>query len=142
MAMRDPMTKSPLLLHGPDSLVQSRNLYFPLRIVIAKDNKATLDGFRPLYNQFKTGEVATALKCRQFKLSFPADMKLQWGALGNGGAAKVQENFCYDDSSYECSSGDDDNDDVDMKAEEMSESGSSDRDINESIDDTSDDENN
>ena len=95
MAMRDPMTKSPLLLHGPDSLVQSRNLCFPLRIVIAKDNKATLDGFRPLYNQFKSGEVATALQCLPFILSFPADMKLQWGALGIGGAAKVKENFCY-----------------------------------------------
>ncbi|KAI2506034.1 hypothetical protein MHU86_8355 [Fragilaria crotonensis] len=95
MAMRDPMTKSPLLLHGQDSLVQSRNLCFPLCIVIAKDNKATLDGFRPLYNQFRTGEVATALQCQAFKMSFPGDMKLQWGALDDGGAAKVKEKVCY-----------------------------------------------
>ena len=48
MALCDPFTKQPLLLHGPDSLVQSRNLCFPLCIVIAKDSKKTLDGFRPL----------------------------------------------------------------------------------------------
>ena len=83
------------LLMGPDSLVQSRNLCFPRGIVIAKDNKATLDGFRPLYNQFKSGEV-----------------------------------------------GDGDNDNVDTEAEEeMSESGSN-REDDESLDDTSDDENN
>jgi hypothetical protein len=95
MATRDPLTKSPLLLHGQDSLVQSRNLCFPLRIVIAKDNKATLNGFRPLYNQFRNGEVATALQWQAFKMSFPGNMKLQWGALDNGGAAKVKEKFCY-----------------------------------------------
>jgi hypothetical protein len=93
MAMCDPISRSPLLLHAPDSLVQSRNLCFPLRIVIAKDNKATLNGFRPLYNQFNTGEVATALQCHAFKMSFPGDMKLQWGALDDGGAAKVEEKF-------------------------------------------------
>jgi hypothetical protein len=61
MALCDPFTKQPLLLHGPDSLVQSRNLCFPLRIVIAKDSKKTLDGFRPLYNVFNSGTVAEAL---------------------------------------------------------------------------------
>jgi len=35
----DPATKLPLLLHEPDSLVQSRQLCFPVRVVIAKDNK-------------------------------------------------------------------------------------------------------
>ena len=95
MAMCDPITKLPLLLHGPDSLVQSRNLCFPLRIVIAKDNKATLDSFRPLYNQFRSGHVAASLRCHSFKMSFPGDMKLQWGALDNGGAAKVKEKFCF-----------------------------------------------
>ncbi len=95
IAMCDPTSKSPLLLHAPDSLVQSRNLCFPLRIVIAKDNKTTLDGLRPLYNQFSNGEVATALECQSFRMSFPGDMKLQWGALDNGGAAKVKEQFCY-----------------------------------------------
>ena len=95
VAMRDPATKQPMLLHSPDSLVQSRNLCFPLRIVIAKDSKKTLEGFRSLYNSFNTGEVAEALKCRPFKMSFPGDMKLQWGALDEGGAAKVKEKFCY-----------------------------------------------
>lgn len=95
MAMCDPFTRSPLLLHSPDSLVQSRNLCFPLRIVIAKDNKKTLEGFRSLYNKFSNGEVAAALQGKSFKMSFPGDMKLQWGALDNGGAAKVKENFCY-----------------------------------------------
>jgi hypothetical protein len=28
-------------------------------------------------------------------MSFPGDMKLQWGALDEGGAAKVKEMFCY-----------------------------------------------
>ena len=95
MAMCDPVTKSPLLLHAPDSLVQSRNLCFPLRIVIGKDSKRTLDGFRPLYHQFSAGEIARALHFKTFKMSFPADMKQQWGALDNGGAAKVKEKFCY-----------------------------------------------
>jgi hypothetical protein len=45
MAMCHPLSKCPLLLHVPGSLVQSRNLCFPLRIVIAKDSKKTLDGF-------------------------------------------------------------------------------------------------
>jgi hypothetical protein len=45
LEIRDPFPKCPLLLHEPKSLVQSRNLCFPLRIVIAKDSKKTLDGF-------------------------------------------------------------------------------------------------
>jgi hypothetical protein len=95
VAMRDPITKQPMLLHNPDSLVQSRNLCFPLRIVIAKDSKKTLEGFRSLYKSFDAGDVAEALKCHPFKMSFPGDMKLQWGALDEGGAAKVKEKFCY-----------------------------------------------
>ena len=95
MAMRDPITKVPLLLHGSDSLVQSRNLCFPLCIVIAKENKATLDGFRPLYKQFRSGQVAEALQCCSFKMLFIGNMKLQWCALDNGGAAKVKETFCF-----------------------------------------------
>ena len=95
VAMRDPTTKKPMLLHSPDSLVQSRNLCFPLRIVIAKDSKSTLEGFRSLYNSFNAGDIAEALECRPFKMSFPGDMKLQWGALDEGGAAKVKEKFCY-----------------------------------------------
>ena len=95
MAICDPITKCPLLLHEPDSLVQSRNLCFPVRIVIAKDSKKTLDGFRALYNQFNSGQVAMALQCQSFKMSYPGDMKLQWGALDDGGAAKVKEKFCY-----------------------------------------------
>ncbi|KAI2505590.1 hypothetical protein MHU86_8832 [Fragilaria crotonensis] len=95
VAMRDPITKQPMLLHSPDSLVQSRNLCFPLRIVIAKDSKKTLEGFRSLYKSFNAGEVAEALECRPFKMSFPGDMKLQWSALDEGGAAKVKEKFCY-----------------------------------------------
>lgn len=95
MGMRDPVTKCPLLLHRPDSLVQSRNLCFPLRVVIAKDNKETLDGFRALYQMFNTDEVSNSLQCLPMKMSYPGDMKLQWGALDNGGAAKVKEKFCY-----------------------------------------------
>jgi hypothetical protein len=61
MALCNPLTKCPLLLHEPDSLVQSRNLCFPLRIVIAEDCKKTLDRFRPLYMKFRSGEIAAAL---------------------------------------------------------------------------------
>jgi hypothetical protein len=93
MGLRDPFTKCPLLLHEPKSLVQSRNLCFPLRIVIAKDSKKTRDGFRGLYESFNSGKVAEALHCHPFKMSFPGDMKLQWGALDKGGAAKVKEMF-------------------------------------------------
>ena len=95
IGIQNPFTKQPMLLHEPDSLVQSRNLCFPLRVVIAKDSKKTLDGFRSLYNKFNSGDVSTALGCRPFKMSYPGDMKLQWGALDKGGAAKVKEQFCY-----------------------------------------------
>jgi hypothetical protein len=95
MAMRDPITKVPLLLHGPDSLVQSRVLCFPLRSVIAKDSKVTFDGFRPLFGQFRSGQVAEALQFCSFNMSFTGDMKQQWTALANGGVAKVKEKFCY-----------------------------------------------
>lgn len=95
MGMRNPFTKQPMLLHEPDSLVQSRNLCFPLRVVIAKDSKKTLNGFRLLYNQFNSGNVSEALDCYPIKMSYPGDMKLQWGALDKGGAAKVKEQFCY-----------------------------------------------
>lgn len=95
VGMRDPSTKCPLLLHKPDSLVQSRHLCFPLRVVIAKDNKAALEGFRSLYQMFNSGEVSNSLQCVPFRMSYPGDMKLQWGALDNGGAAKVKEQFCY-----------------------------------------------
>ena len=61
MALCNPLTKYPLLLHELDSLVQSCNLCFPLRIVIAKDSKKTLHGFRPLYMKFRSGEIAAAL---------------------------------------------------------------------------------
>ena len=94
MAMRDPITKVPLLLHGPDSLVQSRVLCFPLRSVIAKDSKVFFDGFRPLFGQFRSGQVAEALQLCSFKMSFTGDMKQQWCALADGGAAKVKK-FCY-----------------------------------------------
>ena len=46
-----------------DSLVQSRNLCFPLRIVIAKDNKMALEGFRSLYKSFNSGDNAEATRC-------------------------------------------------------------------------------
>jgi hypothetical protein len=95
VGLRDPLTKLLMFLHNPDSLVQSRNLCFPLRIVIDKDGKATLNGFRPLFWMFSSGEVSRLLGCLPFKLSFPGDMKHQWGALDNGGAAKVKEQFCF-----------------------------------------------
>jgi ferredoxin-thioredoxin reductase catalytic subunit len=95
MALCNPISKMPMLLHEPESLVQSRNLCFPLRIVIAKDSKKTLDGFRSLYLKFSSGEIARALQCQAFKMSFPGDMKLQWAALAAGGAAKVKEFFCF-----------------------------------------------
>jgi hypothetical protein len=93
IAIRDPVTGLPLFLH--DVFGQSRNLCFPVRIVIAKDDRQTLEGFRRLYEMYSSGEVAEALGCQHFKMSFPGDMKLQWGALDDGGAAKVKEKFCY-----------------------------------------------
>ena len=95
MGIRDPFTKQPLLLHEPDSLVQSRNLCFPLRSVIGKDSKKTFNGFRFLYSEFISGNVSTALECCPLKLAFSGDMKMQWAALDRGGAAKVKEQFCY-----------------------------------------------
>ena len=86
--LRNPITKW-------ESLVQSRNLCFPLRIVIAKDSKKTLDGFWQFYSNFSTGAIALALNCKDFKMSFSGDMKLQWQALNAGGAAKVKEKFCF-----------------------------------------------
>jgi hypothetical protein len=71
MAMCNPVNKCPLLLHKPDSLVQSCNLCFPLQIVMAKDSKKALNGFWPLYNMFYSGEVLRALQCHSFKMSFP-----------------------------------------------------------------------
>jgi hypothetical protein len=94
MGMRNPFTKKPMLLHEPDLLMQSRNLCFPLRVVIAKDSKKTLDGFWLPYNQFNSGNVSRALDCCPIKVSYPSDMKLQWGALDKGGAAKAKEQFC------------------------------------------------
>lgn len=93
--LRDPLTKLLMLLHMPDSLVQSRNLCFLLRLIIAKDSKATLEGFRDLYGMFRNNYVSDCLQCQPFQISFPADMKLQWNALDEGGAAKVKEEFCY-----------------------------------------------
>lgn len=95
MGMRNPFTKQLLLLHEPDSLVKSRILCFPLWVVLAKDNKKTLDGFRSLYNKLSSGNVSTASQCCPLKMSYPGDMKLQWSALSRGGPAKVNEQFCY-----------------------------------------------
>ena len=95
MAMCHPLSKCPLLVHELGLLVQSRNLCFPLRIVIAKDSKKTLQGFRLLYLKYNTGEIAQELQCQAFKTNFPGDMKLQWGALHCRGAAKVKENLCF-----------------------------------------------
>ena len=95
MGMRDPVTKQPLFLHHPDALVQSRNWCFPYRVTVEKDTKKSLEGTIPLYSAFNNGDVAAALGFRPLKLSCTGDMKLQWGALGKGGAAKVMESFCY-----------------------------------------------
>ena len=91
----NPISKMPMLLHEPESLVQSRNLYFPLQIVITKDSEKTLDGFRSLYLKFSSGEIARDLQYHASKMSFPGDIKLQWAALAAGGAAKVKELFCF-----------------------------------------------
>ena len=95
VAMRDPFTRLLMLLHEPDSLVQSRNLNFPLRAVVAKDSKATMNGFRNLYGMFNNNEVSDRLMYQPFQIAFTGDMKLQWAALAKGGAAKVKEDFCY-----------------------------------------------
>jgi hypothetical protein len=94
IAMRDRITEQPVLLHRPNSLVQNRNLGFPLRTIIAEDSKKTLEGFQSLYKSFDAGDVTEALECRPFKTSFPGVMKLQWGALDEGNAAKVKEKYC------------------------------------------------
>ena len=73
----------------------SHTLCFPRRVVIATDNKATLDGFRDLYGILQNVEVADGLQCQPFQMSYPGVLKLQWGALDNGGAATVKEEFCY-----------------------------------------------
>ena len=95
MALCDPITKEPLLLHEPGSLVQSRNLDFPYQCIVAKDSKKSMNGFRPLYGDFTSGVIARLLGCLPFNMSCPGDMKLQWMALGCGGAAKVKEKFCF-----------------------------------------------
>jgi hypothetical protein len=83
-----------MLLHSPDSLVQSRNLCFPLRIVIAKDSKMTLDGFRSLYKSFNNGSVSQAMECQEFKITFTGDMKMQWAALNKRGASEGGGDEC------------------------------------------------
>ena len=93
MAVRDPFTKELLCFHDPDSLVQSRNNSFISRMVIGDDNKTTNEGFRPLFGNFISGRVAAALNFQPFKISCPADMKAQWMALGEGGAAKIKAFF-------------------------------------------------
>ena len=95
MALCDPMTKEPMLLHEPGSLVQSRKLDFPYRVIVAKDGKKSMNGFRPLYGGFTSGAIARSLGCMPFNMSYPGDMKLQWMALDCGGAAKVKEKFCF-----------------------------------------------
>jgi hypothetical protein len=95
VGMRNPFTKELMFLLEAGSLVQSRRWCFPLRVIIGKDNKKTLHGFRPLYGKFESGEVSTALGCRCFTMAYTGDMKQQWGALDSGGAAKVKEQFCY-----------------------------------------------
>ena len=95
VAMCHPLTELPLLLHQPDSLVQSHNICFALRNVIAKDSKKTLDEFQPLYDMFNSGKVSEAQSAHPIKISFQGDVKLQWGALDDGGTTKVKKAFCY-----------------------------------------------
>ena len=60
----DPLAKLPMLLHSPNSLVQSHNLCFSLRVVIAKDSESTLNGFKPLYQQvLSSGKVSEFQNC-------------------------------------------------------------------------------
>ena len=68
---------------------------FRCELLQPKIVKKTLDGFRPLYMNYSAGKIARDLQCHTFKMSFPGDMKLRWGALGAGGASKVNENFCF-----------------------------------------------
>ena len=82
--------------------VQSRDLCFPLKVKIGKDNKELLQmEFKPFYddvNKFEdkyTYHNVRDRQARSFCVAHPADMAALQKFVGRGGAMKNQKYACY-----------------------------------------------
>ena len=91
----DPRSGLPIGVEG-SAKIQSRELCFPLKILIAKDNKALYNThFVDFFNWFKTmGENGFGEYPCGFTITSPQDESSFWKVLKRGGAAKVRTYFC------------------------------------------------
>jgi hypothetical protein len=92
----DPRTGIPIGRDGSIP-VQSRELCFPCKILIAKDTKDLYtDHFTDFFAFFKgVEERGFGEYTRPFIVSSPQDLSSFWKSLKKGGACKVSKSFCH-----------------------------------------------
>ena len=95
-----PLTGKPIILN-----VQSRNLCFPLKIVMSRETKNIYDLFTDEFgflqsisadnNQPLPNPMVTKHGCKAFTVSVNTDLSATWKGLKIGGAAKVKKHPCH-----------------------------------------------
>jgi hypothetical protein len=92
----DPVSGLPIGVHNSRK-VQSRELCFPFKSLLAKDSKDLYDNhFGDFFDYFKSVE-AGGLEggTMRIEVTSPQDQSSFWKALKRGGACKVARDFCH-----------------------------------------------
>jgi hypothetical protein len=100
---RDPISGE-LLLDNPTELnAQSRNLCFPLKLIMGKETKETLKEFGPMFNFMeacqscdpRTNPMTKHYGLKPLTTAANCDLSAGWKCLCKGGAAKVANLPCH-----------------------------------------------
>ncbi len=101
----DPISGIPIGMEDSRK-VQSRELCYPCKILIAKDSKTLYDNyysdfflfFRLIneqgFGEFTVKENSSGIPRFPFTISSPQDLSSFWKATGRGGACKNKKEFC------------------------------------------------
>jgi hypothetical protein len=99
--INDPRAKDPIsgipIGFEDSTKVQSRELCFPCKILIAKDTKELYSKyFEDFFGFFKQVETAGFGEFqRPFLVSSPQDLSSLWKCYDKGGACKLKKEFCH-----------------------------------------------
>ena len=91
-----PFKKQPIFANPNETILQSRNLCFPVKIIMMPETKAIYSEFEHLFARFNgftwSDEVPDLIP---INAPMNCDMSAQWKALGIGGAAKRDKYPCH-----------------------------------------------
>ena len=85
-----PFKKQAIFANPDETILQSRNLCFPVKIILSPETKAIYSEFQHLFERFN-GDFAWSDEFPDLipiNVPMNCDMSAQWKALGIGGAAK------------------------------------------------------